>query len=269
MIKLAFITPTKSIKEFGSRGDFTLALSHLMDKDSENEYEKAIKEISLPIILDNGLFENHEPEGLETLVEKAQRVGATHFFAPDILFDANGTRDELKKAVKAKQDTDLKLAAVVQADNREDYLNQLIEFNADPEVDMIGLSILSIPKSYEKEIGEFNVTKARLMLLKDMIDLKEQGVDWKPCHMLGLGDSYQDVIFANKHCPWVVSNDTSSCFQSGKFGKELEGDFLEVPGGKVQEKVDFDQGEPTKDQKIIISRNINRVLSKIKHDNQS
>ena len=39
-MKMSFISPTKYIKEFQSQGDFILALSHLIDHDKENDYEK-------------------------------------------------------------------------------------------------------------------------------------------------------------------------------------------------------------------------------------
>jgi len=153
---------------------------------------------------------------------------------------------------------------VVQASNVEDYMTQLIRFNEDPNVDLIGLSILSIPKSFEEELGEFNVTKSRLALLIRMCELsKREGVQWKPCHLLGLGSSFEDVIFAKQNCPFVISNDTSSCFQTGLFGKTYEGEFLEVPGGKIQEKVDFDLKEVGESERELIQKNINLIKEKV------
>lgn len=267
-MKLAFIVPTKYISQFGTQGHFTLALSHLMKKDGENEYEKAIKEAGLPIILDNGLFENHVPEGIETLIEKANRIGATHFFAPDVLFDRKGTEEELKKAVLAKEKyPNLKLGAVVQANSPEEYLDALLKMNNDPNVDLIGLSILSIPKSWEKKLGKFDVTASRIELLRNMKALSAQGVKWKDCHLLGLGDSYADVLFAAEECPWVVSNDTSCCFQTGLFKKKLTEDLV-VPGGKIQKKVDFDLQGMTVLQVKTIESNIYKVKDKFKkYDN--
>ena len=142
-MRLAFITPTAFVEKFGSQGDFTLALSHLMDLKEVNEYEKAITKVGLPILCDNGLFENHVPESLETLIKKAERIGATHFFAPDILYSSEGTQLELDKAILAAEKSPVKVAAVVQASNVQDYMSQLLDFNNNPKVDLIGLSILS------------------------------------------------------------------------------------------------------------------------------
>jgi len=185
--------------------------------------------------LDNGLFENHIPEPIESLVEKALKIGATTFFAPDMLYDSKGTATCLKTAISITKGTGLKIAAVVQADNELDYMKQLLEFNKNPNVDLIGLSILSIPKSFGGSI-----TESRIQLLKEMKRMAdEESIVWKSCHLLGLGDGYADVLYASENCPFVVSNDTSSAFQTALFGRTYNGE-LEVIQGKVKEKVDFE-----------------------------
>lgn len=268
-MKLAFITPTKFIEEFGSQGDFTLALAHLIDTGSENEYEKAIRRAGLPIILDNGLFENHESVGVLELLSKANGIGAHTVFVPDVLYKKEETAAELDHAIITRNSVglhEIKIGAVPQADNVEDYQEQLLDFNNNPDVSLIGLSILSIPHSYRKEF-EGDITKSRIALLKWMIEKARDGVVWKNCHLLGLGDSYEDVLFAKNNCYWVVSNDTSCAFQSGLFDKELDRD-LQVPGGKVQEKVDFNLQQITDRQRSIIRKNITNIKQKI-YDSKS
>ncbi len=263
-MNLAFITPTKYINEFGNQGDFILALSHLMDYEETNDYEKAVKNTKLPVILDNGLFENHKAEGIETLIEKAKMINAHTFFAPDVLYNSKETQKELSRAQKLNEGTGLGLAAVVQADNYYDYINQLLDFNSDPNVDLIGLSILSIPKSFEKSIGEYNITKSRIALLDQMIIMnRREGTKWKNCHLLGIGDSYEDVVFAHKYCPFVVSNDSSSAFQTG-LNNKIYYENLQVPGGKIKEKVDFDLQEITIFQEQCIQTNINLIKESCK-----
>lgn len=256
-MKLAHICPTKYIEKYGSQGDFTLALAHLIDLKEENEYQKAITKIGLPIILDNGLFENHTPEPLDSLIEKAEKIGATHLFAPDILYNKEETQKELEKTIKKikEKKSKVKIAAVVQADNKSDYIKQLIDFNLNPDVDLIGLSILSIPKSFGGSI-----TESRVRLLEKMKEICETGrILWKNCHLLGLGDSYRDVLFAKENCPWVVSNDTSSCFWNGVQKKRLMGEECIVEGGKTSIKVDFNFEGLKEDQVEIIQGNINKI----------
>lgn len=268
-MKLSFITPTRYIKGFGDQSDFILALSHLIQLDKVNAYEANIVATRLPIILDNGLFENHKPEKVTQVIMKAVKIGAQYFFAPDELYKPIETQQGLEQAISVRDQVwkqtgkRIKIAAVVQADNEKDYIEQLLAFNENPQVELIGLSILSIPKSFEKQLGKYDVTQSRIYLLEEMIRLNvEEGVKWKPCHMLGLGDSFEDVIFAKEHCPWVISNDTSSVFQTTLFKREYD-ENLSVVGGKVQEKVDFDLPYQDEDFEIKLQNNINLIKSKI------
>lgn len=244
-MKLSFITATPWIKKYGSQSDFILALAHLLPSlagsQGSAEYEREIIDTKLPILLDNGLFEKHVPEPTESLIQKAVKIGAYAFFAPDRLYDAEYTKIELLHAINLNKymKTGIKVAAVVQANNPKDYKEQLLEFNTMEDVSLIGLSILSIPESFEAEIGEHNITESRIYLMKWMIEYgRENNIQWKQMHLLGLGNSYADVIFASENCPWIISQDSSCAFQSGQFGKRLT-DNLEVPEGKVKFKVEF------------------------------
>lgn len=270
-MKLAFITPIKWINQFGNQGDFHLALSHLLDRFKANEYEKELLKSKIPIILDNGLFENGNPEGIDSLINKAIRIKVKIFFAPDYLYNAEQTKNSVKitkDILKKRQVNNLMLGVVVQADTKEDWIKQYIEFCNDSDIALIGLSILSIPRcfgswnkrkhekkeKYQLDLNE--ITSSRIECLKE---LQKLDIKHKACHLLGLGNSYKDVIYAKENCPFVFSNDTSSCFQNGLFMRKIEGDNLEVRGGKVEEKVDFNLQEISKAQEKIIQNNINQV----------
>lgn len=272
-MRLAFITPTKWINQFGKQGDFQLGLAHLMDRVKINDYERALRDTKQEIILDNSLFENHVPEGIDSLLQKALRIKATHFFAPDFLYSAEKTKAALSNTtyIKTLQDPKkrVKLAAVVQGNTESEWLNQYFEFQDNSEVDLIGLSILSIPRCFgpqnKVKLQDYKhidseVTSSRLKLLKFLL---ATGGNKKPVHLLGLGESMEDVIFASKYCPFVVSNDSSMAFQSGLFGKRLSRD-LSVPDGKIQEKVNFNLKELTKEQEENIQFNINLIKKQCK-----
>ena len=160
-MKLSFITPTKYIKDYQGQGDFILALSHLMDRSKVNEYEKNIVATGLPIILDNGLFENHNPEGMDSLIIKAKRIKATHFVAPDVLYNKEETKKRLEIAKYITKRFNIKIMAVPQAETKEEYIEFYKELCKDEDVDMIGLSILAIPYVYKKGITEQLIKKDR------------------------------------------------------------------------------------------------------------
>jgi hypothetical protein len=234
-MKLSFITPTAYIKDYGSQGDFMLALAHLIDLEKENEYERSIKETKLPIMLDNSCFEKDSAEPIDSLIKKGIKVGAYVFFAPDVMFNSKETKKELMIAIEKvkEQKADIQIGAIVQGDNKEDFMRQLVEFNDLEEVSLIGIPIKPCGVSFNLPIAE-----SRIELMKEMLKMEEQGFKWKKMHLLGLGDSYKDVIFAKDNCPWIESNDSSSAFQTGLANCSYNAD-LEVVQGKVKEKVDF------------------------------
>jgi len=268
-MKLAFIAPTKYVREFSSQGDFQLGLAHLLDRHSSNEYEKALLDTNQDIILDNSLFENHHPEDIDSLLAKALRIKAKSFFAPDYLYDAEKTLNSIENTIYiVKQQNalkDIKINAVVQASNEEDFFALYDKLQEMPEIDLIGLSILAIPRCF----GSFNkkrrfkgdkyqhddneITSSRIECLEKLL---KRGNNKKKCHLLGQGDNQSDLIFAKNNCPWIISNDSSCCFQSGLFNKRLT-ENLEVPGGKVKEKVNFELENITDKQKESIQYNIN------------
>ncbi len=273
MIKLSFISPTKYIRTLGAQSDFTLALSHLIDRHESNEYERAILDIGLPIVLDNGLFENHSPEGIDSVLDKALRIKATHFFAPDYLYDAEKTLRGVENAIYIIKQrgvvNQIKIAAVVQGETEEEYLSQYDKFQEIEEIDLIGLSILSIPRcfgeqkttrkeSYKHKDNE--ITSSRIKLLKILL---ERGRNNKKVHLLGLGNSYEEVIFANKNCSFVISQDTSSPIWNGFQGKKILDDGS-IEGGKTDVKVDFNYNQASKEQIKLAQYNINKIKSLIK-----
>lgn len=267
---LSFITPTAYIKDYQSQGDFVLALAHLIDRHSSNEYERAILNTQLPIVLDNGLFENHYPEGIDSLLDKALRIKATHFFAPDFLYDAKKTLQGVENAIyTAKQRNalkDVKIAAVVQASTREEFFWLYDKYQEMPEIDLIGLSCLAIPRCFgsfkqvrskKEKYQHYNseIATSRITLMNEML---KRGNNNKKCHLLGLGDSYSDVIFAKNSCNWIISNDTSSCFWNAVQGKKIL-DNGDVEDGKTKIKVDFDYKDAEEDQLILAQYNINKI----------
>jgi len=254
--------------------DFQLVLSHLIDLDCVNEYEQKMIDTCQDIYLDNGTFENGEPERCEILLKKAIKLKAKYVFCPDYLYDSKATYDAFQQCVKMKNKMEtsakscndielyntiknLKLAVVIQANDINEYIHEYLRYNKHDEVSLIGLSILSIPHCWKLPISE-----SRIECMKA---LKKLSIPHKDCHMLGLGDNYQDVFFAINNCEWIKSNDTSCCFQSAIFKKVLTYETFSVPGGKVKPKIDFKL--KSKDLSISIKKvflqNVFSVMSQV------
>lgn len=255
-MKFSFITPTAYIKDFGSQSDFILALSHLIDLETENEYEKAIKATGLPIYLDNGLFENKVSEGFETLLMKAVKIGAKIVFAPDSLYNAQETRENINLMWNLVKNTDVKMAAVVQASSSEEWVELYDEFVKDERISLIGLSILAIPHVFGNSI-----VGARIRCLETIKDRPS-----KNCHLLGAGEGFEDSLYAKFNCSFVKSQDSSSAFWNAMQGKrivDLMSGSLRVEGGKTKVPVDFNFTGATNEQLQLAQDNINLLKERI------
>lgn len=239
--------------------DFILALSHLIDLNKENDYERAIKATKLPIILDNGVFENTHPESIQSLVDKALKINAESIFAPDILYNRIDNEaafentysylDEISEVNKPR------LNIVIQADNMSDYIDSYFKFVHDDRVNLIGLSILAIPKCFAEITKTNDITTNRIKCLQylNMFSIH------KNSHLLGAGSSYQDIKYATTNCPWVVSHDSSGAFWNGLHGKRILPD-LSVSDGKTNVKVNFNYNKSlTVEQRDNILHNINII----------
>lgn len=266
-MKISFICSTAYIEKYQTQGDFVLALAHLIDKNKQNNYEKAILSTKLPIILDNSLFEKHEPEGIDSLITKALKIKAESFFAPDYLFNRKETEKSFENTyycMQKRQVTDtLKVNVVIQANNIKDYTESYKKFATDPRVNLIGLSILSIPESFKEETGTSDITTNRIECIKQLNKLKTH----KNSHLLGLGNSIKDLIYAKETASWIVSNDSSSMFWNAIQGKKLLSDGR-IEGGKTDKVVDFNFNSATKKQLDLVQENITlckKLLKQTKH----
>jgi hypothetical protein len=265
----AIICPTKFISLYSSQGDFIMALANLIDREKINTYEQAIVKTGLPIYLDNGVFETGKPDSIDSLLEKASRTKAKIIFAPDALFDEESTRKSIEyfSWVKKQQKVNIKTAVVCQANTVESYLKFYKELEKNPEVDLIGLSYLAIAecfreknkrlRAYEEYINPRKIISNRIKML-ELIN-KLPGMR-KSAHLLGCGDSYEDIIIAKEKYSWITSQDSSLAFQSGVFGRSLAEPFLKDLLGKPKDKVDFELKLLSLNQRILIQKNINKVL---------
>lgn len=266
---LAFITPTSYLDKFSKQGDIYLALAHLVDDNGDNEYSRFHRREARKgkrVILDNGLFEGSQVEP-EALIHRAGVVGASTVCAPDVLYDSKGTIKEFKKFIKLKHEVGLvaDVMGIPQADNPTDWWDCFQFMDLHEECHLIGLSILSIPCSFKriaKGADKQPITASRVHLLKQLSSFTcLSGHRITPCHMLGLGESYADIITAEKLLPSdIVSNDSSSCFVHG--AQEVAYDrFGYIPGGKDLEKLNFSMAKSLSDEEeACIQANINVAL---------
>ena len=256
-MKIAYIAPTSLVEDF--HGDFHLALSHLIGASYyKNEYVRTILATHKPIILDNGLFENGKPESTTTLFKKARMIGAHTVFCPDTLYNRKKTEETFKKIIKT-YDGPTQLGFVVQADNAKDYIESYEWAVEQPQISLIGLSILAIPKSFKEVTGTDDIVTNRIQCLKTLNTLSKH----KSSHLLGAGSSYKDIEYAVKNCKWIVSHDSSSAVWNAIQRKAIDPITLEVQGGKTEVKVDFNWNEELDNEQIRLIQSNMRVVRKL------
>lgn len=254
-MKLAFITPTAYLNKYAKQGDFYLALAHLIDDDGKNEYARFHRREAQQgkrVILDNGLFEGAQVS-TDQLLRRAEVIGAQVVCAPDVLFDSKGTIKAFKQFIKDKQELGavFDVMGIPQANNPVEWWECFQFMQSQSDCNMVGLSILSVPESFATSAREAGyadgITGPRCYLIRELYALSVlSGTRLKPMHLLGLGESYGDVVLANRLLPRdVVSNDSSSTFVHGAAKVRYRQDG-NIPGGKIREKLDFDikYGQP-------------------------
>lgn len=98
-------------------------------------------------------------------------------------------------------------------------------------------------------------TKDRVEMLREiaLLNLKVR----KPVHILGLGESHDDLKEAVKEYPWCLYNDTSTCYMVAK-NDSLLGNDLVVPGGKIREKINIEDTKK-KETEEMFTINISQV----------
>lgn len=266
---LAFITPTSYLEKYATQGDIYLALAHLIDDDGENEYARFHRREALKgrrVILDNGLFEGAQVS-TDALLHRARAINASVVCAPDVLYDSAGTIKEFKQFIRAKQEFGLvcEVMGIPQADNPAGWWECFRFFDLSKDCDLIGLSILAIPQSFGELVGgRDKITASRMHVIQQLYaHTSLLGRRSTPCHMLGLGDSYEDLKLANRLLPSVVSNDTSSAFIHGKHSVRYREDGT-WDGGKIREKVDFDEPFSEDLDHKAIQHNLN-IAKKVGH----
>lgn len=268
-MKLALITPTNYLNKFATQGDFYLALAHLIDDEGKNEYARFHRresEKGRRVILDNGLFEGAQVSP-EALIQRARVIKAQTVCAPDVLYDSKGTIKGFKSFIRLKHEEGLvcDIMGIPQADNPSDWWECFQFMDLHAECNLIGLSILSIPRAFRNSIGPTSrpITDSRVHLIRQLYAFSYfSGHRITPCHLLGLGESYRDVIEAIKLLGRdIISNDSSSAFVHGMHNVRYRtGGF--IPGGKIHEKLDFDlpSNVLNKEQTDAIQDNINEAL---------
>lgn len=172
------------IPDFDAEPKAHLILAHLVDRDPVYAAKYAEFGKKDFIICDNSAYELKEPYKPEKLIELAGKSGATAIVLPDTPFaDSQITIDAAREFAPQFHDAGFKTMFVPQSPvgELEQWISSYVWAAENPEIDIIGMSILGIPNA----LSHVDPAFARVVMTSILIDRGVFCFD-KHHHYLGL-----------------------------------------------------------------------------------
>jgi hypothetical protein len=180
-----FITPTAYLEEFATASNTHLVLAHLVHTDETYaQFYKKRSELGDFIMMDNSAYELKEPYAPSQLVQLAKQCGAHVVVLPDYPFQpCQKTIDAAIKFIPIFKENGLGTFFVPQsqAGDLEDWIAGYRWAAENPDIDIIGMSILGIPNA----LSNIEPAYARVVITQLLQDRGMFAFD-KIHHYLGL-----------------------------------------------------------------------------------
>ena len=183
--EFCFITPIDYL-EYTEWSSSHLVLAHLVDESEK--YASFYKERSELdgdfIMMDNSAYELKEPYSPDKLLELGQMCGADAIVLPDYPFQPSSvTVEAAKKFIPIFKNAGMKTFFVPQSEVGDigDWINGYNWAANNPDIDIIGMSILGIPNA----IPHIHYAYSRVVMTQKLIDSGCFNFD-KHHHYLGL-----------------------------------------------------------------------------------
>ncbi len=180
--QFCIITPTAYLKQYASQSSMHLVLAHLVDTDTEyGDFYLANNQFK---IMDNGAFELGESYAPDKLLTLGYKCGANAIVLPDYPFQHAGvTIEAAKKMIGTVKDAGYKTMFVPQSNtgNWKQWLEGYQWAADNPDIDIIGMSILALPNALPHIPAAYARVVATQLMLNDEIFCHE-----KHHHYLGL-----------------------------------------------------------------------------------
>jgi hypothetical protein len=245
-----FITPTAYLPKYASQSKMHLVLAHLVDTDPV--YAEFYAHSKVPKIMDNGAFELGESYAPEKLIELGRKCKADAIVLPD--YPGCPGQKTIEAGFKLMYDVKkagFKTMFVPQSEigDTEDWIQTYKWAAANPEIDIIGMSILSMPNALPQIERSF----ARVVLTQMLIDRGLFNFD-KHHHYLGLNAGPALEIPSLLRMKALDSNDSSGPVWAGICGQEYtrSADSYQLTR-KISKHVDFDY-------KLVHDFNVHRMI---------
>ena len=272
MTDFCHITPTPYLDLFATGRSHHLVLAHLIEEDEKYAkwYANMPRDENSIVIMDNSAFEMYK-QGKpmyesSKLMEMANRVRADYI----VMSDYPG--EPARKTIEAALDMAPRLKAygfgtffVPQAEvgNVEGVLEAFDWAAEDPQIDYIGVSILTAPNMFGVEKGnnlQRFLSRWKLMQLLEQRGtlelIKENG---KKIHFLGMVDGPNEIALVSRWLEHIDTWDSSAAVWAGMCGIEFDNSPTGLIAGKNEIEVDFDHNSATIAQIASALKNIRYI----------
>lgn len=272
MTEMCHISPTPYLDLFATGRSHHLVLAHLIEEDEKYAkwYANMPRDENSIVIMDNSAFEMYK-QGKpmyesSKLMEMANRVRADYI----VMSDYPG--EPARKTIEAALDMAPRLKAygfgtffVPQAEvgNVEGVLEAFDWAAEDPQIDYIGVSILTAPNMFGVEKGnnlQRFLSRWKLMQLLEqrgtLEKLKENG---KKIHFLGMVDGPNEIALVSRWLEHIDTWDSSAAVWAGMCGIEFDNSPTGLIAGKNEIEVDFDHNSATIAQIASALKNIRYI----------
>lgn len=272
MTDFCHITPTPYLDLFATGRSHHLVLAHLIEEDEKyaNWYAKMPRDENSIVIMDNSAFEMYK-QGKpmyesSKLMEMANKVKADYI----VMSDYPG--EPARKTIEAALDMAPRLKAygfgtffVPQAEigNVEGVLDAFDWAAEDPQIDYIGVSILTAPNMFGVEKGnnlQRFLSRWKLMqLLEQRGTLEKIQENGKKIHFLGMVDGPNEIALVSRWLDYIDTWDSSAAVWAGMCGIEFDNSPSGLIAGKNEIEVDFDHNSATIAQIASALKNIRYI----------
>jgi len=248
-IEGCYIAPISYLNWIPDSATRHLCLAHLLEDDRYVSFYKKKKEKGDTIIMDNSAFELGAGIDTNALIEKVVKSG----LIPDYIVAPDYPKEDWKKTyeslisfidvLKNSELSDVKVMGVPQSKYGDvtGFLTSLFLMIENPDVKMIGMSILGIPNAFQEKTGTSDISFNRIFAsnyIKNNTKLLDNLRDDLQFHYLGASSIREFII--QRAIGIIDSFDTSSAIWHGINGVKFDDTATGLINGKIDLPVDFD-----------------------------
>ena len=270
MINFCHIMPTKLIPQLSKYNNIHLTLAHLVESDIE--YRKYYANISDIKIMDNSAFEmfkeNKPMYPSHQLVKLGKMINADYLVLSDYPNEhSSKTIESSKSLINEFKSEGFKTFFVPQSQQHdiEDYIDCWEYALNNPDIDLIGMSIIGAPNAFGVERGnklQRFLSRWKIFQLLHERKLLDEQRDKNRIHMLGMVDGANEISLVRDFHHYIYSWDSSAAVWTGLHNIKFDHSPTSLINGKFELPVDFSSNKNLNDDVIYNIQYISNLIQR-------